>query len=138
MTGGRDTILAFIDRVNAHDADGLASMLSDDHVFTDSLGRALRGDRATLRTAWQAYFCLAPDYRIDIDRIVQDGDLFVLFGRAEGTCVDAGVLRPENHWRIPAAWAAEVRGGLVSTWRVFADNTPVASILQRISPGSRR
>jgi ketosteroid isomerase-like protein len=29
----RETILAFIDRINAHDAEGLGALMSDDHTF---------------------------------------------------------------------------------------------------------
>jgi len=138
VTSEQDTILAFLERINAHDADALTSMLTEDHVFTDSLGNAMCGGRAALRDAWRAYFELVPDYRIDIDHIVQDGALLVLLGSARGTCVEGGALSAENHWLIPAAWIAEVRGGLVSAWRVYADNTPVAAILQRIRSASRR
>lgn len=33
------TVLDFINRVNQHDADQLAELMTEDHVFIDSLGR---------------------------------------------------------------------------------------------------
>jgi hypothetical protein len=34
-------------------------------------------------------------------------------------------------WQTPAAWLAVILGGLVSEWRVYADNKPVYEILSK-------
>ncbi len=39
----RETILAFIDRINAHDAEGLGALMSDDHTFIDAHGNQVSG-----------------------------------------------------------------------------------------------
>lgn len=124
------TVLDFIDRINRHDADQLAELMAEDHVFVDSLGQTVRG-RETMRSGWRGYFALCPDYRISHDEIFQDGNVVAIFGAAGGTIAAGGKLPAENQWRIPAAWRAVVESGLVKEWRVYADNKPVYDILAR-------
>ena len=56
-----ETILQFLERINQHDADKLAELMTEDHVFIDSLGQSTRG-REKMRTGWQGYFAFCPDY----------------------------------------------------------------------------
>jgi uncharacterized protein (TIGR02246 family) len=128
-----ETVLRFIDRINQRDADGLAELMTEDHVFTDSLGQTVRG-REKMRAAWRGYFALCPDYRVAHQEILPDRNLVAVFGTAGGTIAAHGKLPAENQWRTPAAWLAVVAGGLVKEWRVYADNKPVYDILAR-SPG---
>jgi len=44
--------LAFFDAINRHDVEKLAGLMTEDHVFVDSLGSTMRG-RETMR-AWLA------------------------------------------------------------------------------------
>ena len=37
----KQTILAFIDRINARDVEGLGALMSDDHTFVDAHGNQL-------------------------------------------------------------------------------------------------
>jgi ketosteroid isomerase-like protein len=53
-----------------------------------------------------------------------DGDTLLAVGEAGGTISG-------QFWRIPAAWMAVIREGVIVEWRVFADNKPVYEILQR-------
>ena len=41
-----DIVLQFLERINQHDADRLAELMSEDHVFVDSLGHAVHGREA--------------------------------------------------------------------------------------------
>ncbi len=124
------TVLDFMNRINRRDADDLAELMTEDHVFVDSLGQAVRG-RETMRGGWRAYFAFCPDYWIAHEEILQDGNVVAIFGAAGGTIAAAGKLPAENQWRIPAAWRAVVEGGLVKEWRVYADNKPVYDIVAR-------
>jgi ketosteroid isomerase-like protein len=130
------TVLEFMNRINQRDADRLAELMTEDHVFIDSLGQAVRG-RETMRTGWRGYFALCPDYWISHDQILQDGNVAAIFGAAGGTIAAAGQLPAENRWRTPAAWRAVVEGGLVKEWRVYADNKPVYDILARAKSADR-
>ena len=124
------TVLSFIDRINEHDEDKLADLMTDDHVFVDSLGNAIKG-KEKMRAAWKSYFAFCPDYRIIHEDLLEGGSMVGAFGTAGGTVSASGALPPENRWKIPAAWKAVVARGLVREWRVYADNKPVYDILAR-------
>jgi ketosteroid isomerase-like protein len=41
-----ELVRAFVGRINAHDVDGLAALMTEDHRFIDSLGQIVRGREA--------------------------------------------------------------------------------------------
>src|SRR5437762_13773273 len=106
----KETILAFIDRINAHDVDGLAQLMTDDHRFIDAQGNEVVG-RETMTAGWRGYFNLFPVYSIEVNEILEQGETFAMFGFA------GGALKGE------AARVGDCRrrGGRLSktgTWRV--------------------
>jgi uncharacterized protein (TIGR02246 family) len=125
-----DTILDFLDRINRRDADRLAELMTEDHVFIDSLGQSVRG-REKMRAGWKSYYAFCPDYTVSHEEIFQSGNHVAVFGSAGGTIAAQGKLPPENKWRTPAAWLAVVEKGLVKEWRVYADNKPVYDIMAK-------
>jgi hypothetical protein len=48
-----------------------------------------------------------------------------MLGVVEGTYTSDGKLKPENHWKTPAALRAFIEDGKVAEWRVYADNEPI-------------
>jgi len=48
-----------------------------------------------------------------------------MLGTARGTYAPDGYLKPENRWETPLAIRAFVEEGLLTEWRVYADNEPV-------------
>jgi len=124
-----DAVRAFVRAINSRDPEQIALRMSEDHVFTDSLGRKIRG-RERMKRAWAGYFLLFPDYRIVVVQVLERGNVVALFGLAEGTYAPGGTLKRENHWELPGAWRAVVRGGRVAQWQVYADNSPVMRILE--------
>ena len=127
-----DVALRFVDRINAHDVEGLAALLTPSHRFIDSMGTESSG-RATLRAGWEQYFRIVPDYRVDVERAFGEGGDVVLIGVARGTYTADGVLRAENRWTTPAAWRAQVQDELVAVWQVYADNEPMRRCIARAS-----
>lgn len=125
---------AFIEKINAQDADGLFKLMSEDHRFVDGLGYSVRS-REVMRRGWQGYFAMVPDYWIECERILSEGDVVAMFGRAGGTYTTDGKLKPENKWEIPAAWQAVIRNNRVAEWRVYADNDPIRQIMAREKEG---
>jgi ketosteroid isomerase-like protein len=125
-----DTVLNFLDRVNQRDADKLAELMTEDHVFIDSLGQSVRG-REKMRAGWRSYYAFCPDYSVSHEEIFQSEDVVAVFGSAGGTIAAQGKLPPENKWRTPAAWLAVVEKGMVKEWRVYADNKPVYDIMAK-------
>jgi ketosteroid isomerase-like protein len=118
-----EAVLAFIERINQRDPEKLAQLMTEDHVFIDALGNAVTG-REKMRTGWQGYYAMCPDYWISHESIFANGNEVAVFGEAGGTI--AG-----SRWRAPAAWFAVAEDGLVKQWRVYADNKPVYDILAK-------
>ena len=127
-----EIVLEFINRINQCDADKLAELMTEDHVFADGLGQVVRG-REAMRAAWQGYYAFCPDYSVSCETILSDGSVVAAFGWAGGTIASHGQLPPENQWRTPAAWLAIVEDRLVKEWRVYADNKPVYDIMAKSS-----
>lgn len=128
-----EIVLEFLERINKRDADKLAELMTEDHVFIDSLGHSVRG-REQMRTGWRMYYAFCPDYWVSHEEIFQNGNMVAVFGSAGGTIAANGKLLPENKWRIEAAWLAVVENQLVKEWRVYADNKPVYDILAKSKP----
>ena len=122
--------LQFMDAINRHDADALVALMTDNHVFVDSLGNEVQG-REKMKAGWQGYFAFCPDYWVTHESIFGEGRSVAVFGAAGGTIATNGKLLSENKWRTPAAWLAVVESGLVKEWRVYADNKPVYDIMTK-------
>jgi ketosteroid isomerase-like protein len=118
-----EAVLAFFDAINRHDSDALAALMTEDHIFIDSLGASVRG-RDKMPAGWRAYFAMCPDYRVSHEDILHTGNIVAAFGSAGGTIREIG-------WKTPAAWRVVVLDGLIQEFRVYADNKPVYDILAK-------
>jgi ketosteroid isomerase-like protein len=132
-----ETVLDFIDRINKRDADKLAELMTEDHIFVDSLGNTIQG-REKMRVGWRGYYSFCPDYWVTHEEILGNGNIVAVFGTAGGTIAANGKLPPENKWRTSAAWLAVVDSGLVKKWQVYADNKPVYEITAKSKPQPER
>lgn len=119
---------AFIRAVNRQDIDRLAELMSPAHRFIDSLGNIVEG-RGEMRESWAAYFRMVPDYAVAIEEYYPADPVVILLGVASGTYSANGPLRLENHWQTPIAIRALIEDGLVSEWRVYADNEPIRKVM---------
>lgn len=122
----RRTALEFIARINAQDAEGLAALMSDDHTFIDAHGNQLSG-REQMTAGWRGYFAWFPDYRIEADEFFEANDTVVVFGFAGGSFHG----KPSESWRVPAAFRAMVKDGVVTMWQVYADTKSPFDIIER-------
>ncbi len=113
----------FVDAIKRHDVNALTRLMTEDHLFVDSLGNHTNGV-TRMQPAWSGYFAMCPDYWIKIGNVVSKGDIILAAGEAGGTIDHIA-------WRTPAAWKAVVREDKVQEWRVFADNKPVYEILAK-------
>jgi SnoaL-like domain len=125
-----DIVLHFLERINQHNADKLAELMTESHVFIDSLGNAVTG-REKMRLGWRNYYAFCPDYWVSHEGIFSEGFRVAIFGAAGGAIAVNGKALAENKWRTPAAWLAVVENGLVSKWQVYADNKPVYDIIAK-------
>lgn len=112
----------FIAAINQGNVSQLSSLMTEDHTFIDSGGKVASG-RENMTAGWKGYFRMFPDYRIDIENILQDDNLVALFGSAFGTYNGNRGLVPENRIKMPAAWKAIVENGKIKVWQVYADWT---------------
>jgi uncharacterized protein (TIGR02246 family) len=121
---------AFVNAINHQSVEEIAALMTEDHVFIDSLGTRT-GGKQRMKAGWEGYFHMVPDYTIVIDETFVDGAVVVMLGTAQGTYSPDGVLRPENKWSTPASWRGLIRGSLVAEWRIYADNEPIRQIMAR-------
>jgi hypothetical protein len=122
---------AFVEAVNAGSVVRLAALMTEDHVFVDSDGAEYRG-KSRMVPGWGEYFAMVPDYKIIVRETFAASGTVMMAGEAEGTFAQAGVLKPENHWNVSAAWRAVVRDGKVAVWQLYVNPEPMANILKRI------
>jgi ketosteroid isomerase-like protein len=116
----------FVAAINRHDVEAMASLMTPDHLFVDSLGNRVQGAES-MRTGWHLYFAMCPDYWIRVRTLLSDKETVLASGEAGGTIASTA-------WETPVAWQAIARGGRVSEWRVFADNKPVYELLAGRKP----
>lgn len=118
-----ETVHAFVNAINRQNVDELAQLMTEDHVFIDSLGAVVPG-RDNMKAGWASYFEMVSDYTITIEEAFSEGSAVILLGIALGTYVG-------ETWSTPAAWRATVRGDRVAEWRVYADNEPIRELMRK-------
>src|ERR1039457_3900549 len=90
---------AFVNAINHRSPEEIASFMTEDHVFVDSLGTRVTG-RQQMKKGWQGYFSTVPDYTITVDETFADGSVVVMLGAAQGTYSSGGPLKPENRYIV--------------------------------------
>jgi len=120
----RNIVADFVQAINHADVETLIELMTDDHVFIDSQGNKATG-KENLKSGWIGYFDLFPDYKIEINEILEKDSLICMLGFASGTYKNI----KDNHWRIPAAWTAIIKDNKVMSWQVYADNIIVMEII---------
>jgi limonene-1,2-epoxide hydrolase len=114
-----DVASAFVAAINKEDLGQMRDAMTEDHTFTDALGRSFSG-AAKMIEGWRLFFDAYPGYWIRVGAALVDGCRVALFGEAGGKWkVDERVL-PQT-WSVTAAWLAEVEGNKVKKWSVFCD-----------------
>lgn len=131
----QDVAEQFIIAINAHDVERLASLMTSDHRFIDSLGATVEG-RDAIYEGWKFYFSMAPDYHLEIRSffIPEDGrPEAVLAGVASGSYWSNRIKRPDSSWSTPTALRTLVRDGRIAEWQVYADNEPIREQMRAAS-----
>jgi ketosteroid isomerase-like protein len=102
----------FNDHVNEANLRALASLMSEDHRFIDSLGNMVSGKPACI-AAWNRFFQAFPGYRNTFERFHEVGH----------TVLITGFSHCPNHLELtaPAIWTATVIADRLTEWRVFED-----------------
>ncbi|MGH8671274.1 MAG: nuclear transport factor 2 family protein [Burkholderiales bacterium] len=123
-----DVVRLFVKHVNSHDIDGLCALMSEDHTFVNVRGGSYSG-RDEMRDSWLEFWEMFPDYRMEVEDMVQEDGVVAIFGVASGTYFIHGEMSEHNRWQAPAAWKASVEDGLVREWRIYTDCESVRQIV---------
>src|ERR1022692_2740280 len=99
---------AFVNAINHQSPEEIASLMTEDHVFIDSLGMRVTG-REQMKQGWKGYFSMVPDYTITVDETFADGSVVVMLGAAQGTYSSGGPLKPENRWQRSEEHTSELQ-----------------------------
>lgn len=126
----KEILFRFITCISARDVEGLYGLMADDHVFVDNVGNKYKG-KDMMREGWKAYYAMFPDYKIEVDIIMQEGNIFLLCGSASGSYKG----NREAFFKIPAAWKAGIENGKVKLWQVFADTKAQFDVMDKNNSG---
>jgi ketosteroid isomerase-like protein len=103
------TALRFNEKINQRDLEGLAELMTDDHMFIDNSGETTKG-KDVMKDGWRDFFNKYPDYRNIITCVTAQDNVVVMVGYS--TCS----YKPLDG---PNIWTARISDGLISEWRVY-------------------
>lgn len=126
----KNIILEYVDAINKADVDRILNILTVDHILIDSHDNKMTG-KDNLRQAWTGYFEMFPDYKIEVNEIINKDSLFCILGYASGTYKNLKNNDNSNYWKIPVAWTAIIKDNLIKQWQIYADNIIVMDIINR-------
>ena len=113
--GNRDPILIvlqFNECINNRDLQGLADLMTEDHVFIDSSDVVHEGKKFMVK-GWNDFFNHYPDYQNHFSILESRENRVYIIGHS--TCS----YEPLDG---PALWTAKVENDLIAEWRVYLDN----------------
>ena len=123
---------AFVEAINSKDVDRMITLMTENYKFIDGDGSEHSG-RDQMRMGWEEHFELIPDLKISVSQHFAENDTVVFLGWSSGTIIQNGELKPENSWKIPAAWRVVVESDKVAVWQLFANQHELHEIYKRIS-----
>lgn len=123
-------VLNYIEAINAGDIDRLYGLMAENHIFIDAHDNRIIG-KENMKQSWIGYFALFPDYKIEVQEILEKNTLICILGYAGGTYKNLKDIDNSNYWRVPAAWAAVVENKRIKQWQVYADNIFAIEIYNR-------
>ena len=126
----KDIVISFIEAINDHNVDKIADLMSEDHVFVGGSGYKIIG-KTKMKEAWQGYYAVFPDYKIEITDIAENDSVIGLFGYASATYKNIKDESNSNFWRTPASWKAIVENNKIKHWQIFIDYTKSRKIIDK-------
>ena len=111
-------VISFIDCINRGDADGLGSLMTDDHELDVFEEEQLRGKVLSIE-AWRGYISAFPGYVICPRSIAEPGNGQVaVLGHTAGSHLG---LSEDEERKLSVIWLAETENGLLRSWRLLTD-----------------
>jgi hypothetical protein len=106
----------FVEFINQQNLEGLANLTAKRYRFVDVNGLVYKfSGPESVKRSWEEYFSAHPDYRIHVDQILLGGCGVAVFGRTTGSHFPTEVEAGQT-----LLWVAQVKGGLVEEWRIYA------------------
>jgi ketosteroid isomerase-like protein len=114
-------VIAFIDRTNHGDLEGLLALMSEGHTL-QVLDEPRVSGKDVLGRVWQSYFDAFPTYLIHPGRITQSGNLVAVLGHTTGSHLG---LPDEQESKIEVIWTASLESGRLVSWTILEDTPQV-------------
>jgi ketosteroid isomerase-like protein len=135
MTNNKDSenlliVKEFVSAINSANVERMIDLMHPNHKFIDSQNNTITG-KENNKKAWIAYFDWFTDYKIEIETVFENDTSIALFGFAEGTYKIKKNEQINNHWKLPAAWFAEIEDEKIKQWQVYFDSKPVFDIIEK-------
>lgn len=113
-----DIAFRFVECINRLDIDGLAELMTKDHLFSDLAGDIELG-KIKMLNAWRDYMSRFPEYMIHISEVFEVDDEIILVGRTTGSHLQ--IPRREEFTGGTIIWVAKIRGDKVTEWQLYYD-----------------
>lgn len=126
-----EVAMAFVEAINSKATDRLADLMTTGHTFIDGDGSEHMGKKE-MKEGWKEHLELIPDLTLSISRHFDEDETVVLLGWSEGTIIQNGELKPENHWKVPSTWRIVVESEKVAVWQLYANQCALHEIYDRI------
>lgn len=114
--------LQFNNCINNADIEGLADLMTENHVFIDMENNQIEGKSNCISTACNPFFKLFPNYQNIFEKIISKEDSIVIM---QGYSISSD----ERLNNLRAIWFAEIQDDKVSLWRIYSDTEDVRSML---------
>ena len=102
--------LAFNEKINQRDLEGLSQLMSDAHTFIDNYSRIIKG-RTEVIEVWKIFFDSFPDYKNFFTNVSVNKDIVVMTGYS--------VCSNEPKLNGSSIWTAKIKNEKVSEWRIY-------------------
>lgn len=105
----------FVAAINAHDADALNSLITDDFAHIDSWREGVIG-RETVVEGARLLFASDPGLRLDVESMSFSDPYVLMRGWVDSANPDVGRRR--------AVWRARCEDGVLAEWQAWAEGGP--------------
>jgi len=126
----KSVVIRFVKAINDHDVNEIVNLMSDDHIFIDSMGNKSVGRKGMIE-GWKGYYELFPDYNIEILDIAENDSVIGLFGNVTATYKNLTNDLNSNFWRTTASWKAIVENNKIKHWQVYCDYSHLFKIIEK-------
>lgn len=104
----------YVAAINAHDADAIEAMLTEDFTYIDSWREGVTG-RDKVMAAFRSLMQIDPDFGIEVDRMDWRDPHILMTGR-----VNSRQFGPNRR----AVWQVLVRDGKIAEYQAWAEGGP--------------